>query len=64
MEPGSRDATHRTEIWDKTAAELGDASGQYNLAVMCFKGRGINPDKELAIFWCKKALMKIGVDWT
>lgn len=58
--------------WFKKAAEQGDVAGQYNLAVMCFKGRGINQDKEQA---CKKAasqghqaaqeaLSKLGLDWS
>ena len=39
----------------KLLAEKGDATAQYNLGVMYFKGEGVPPDSKEAVMWFRKA---------
>lgn len=58
----------------RKAADEGDASSQFNLAVMLEKGQGIDRDKDAAIAWyqdavrqghnsSQKRLLKLQMDW-
>lgn len=42
--------------WYKKSAEQGDPDGQYGLATMYFKGRGVAKNPETAMEWVGKAL--------
>ncbi len=58
----------------RKAADKGDASSQFNLAVMLEKGQGIDRDKDAEIAWyqdaarqghnsSQKRLLKLQMDW-
>jgi TPR repeat protein len=44
--------------WYRKAAEQGDKSGQYNLGVAYFNGKGVAPDGKEAGAWLEKAALQ------
>ena len=42
----------------RKAAEQGDASAQYNLGVMYYKGAGVPKDTSAAVAWFRKAAVQ------
>jgi hypothetical protein len=64
LEPAFREGPLSTERaqddaeavkWCRKAAERGDASAQFNLALMYYNGQGVTQDYAEALKWCRKA---------